>query len=319
MAALPGVTGVARSTRLPVQNSGGTTTRFVEGYIAPAGTGNVELNYNLVDETYFETMGILVESGRAFVLDDGVGSNPIVIVNETAARRFWSNDGAVGGRVRGESAESPWADVVGVVGDSKIRTLDEPETPFLYFPLSRAAVGRLYFLVRTEADPTVLTAALRATVREIDPTLDVFEAGPLETHISTSLDPLRTGVLAMSGFSLLAILLASLGIYAVVSFVVARRTAEMGIRIALGAARRRIVGMVVRDVLVTVGVGMVVGLGLAALILPRVAEALFGVGGLDPVAFGGGAALFLAVSAVAAWIPARRAAHADPVEALRAS
>ena len=319
MAALPGVTGVARSTRLPVQNSGGTTTRFVEGYIAPAGTGNVELNYNWVDETYFETMGISVEAGRAFVLDDGVDPNLIVIVNETAARRFWSNGGAVGGRIRGESAESPWANVVGVVRDSKVRTLDEPETPFLYFPLSRAAVGRLYFMVRTDTDPTVLTAALRATVREVDPTLDVFEAGPLETHISTSLDPLRTGVVAMGGFSLLAILLASLGIYAVVSFVVARRTAEMGIRIALGAARRRIVGMVVRDVLVTVGVGMVVGLGLAALILPRVAEALFGVGGLDPVAFGGGAVLFLAVSAVAAWIPARRAAHADPVEALRAS
>jgi predicted permease len=319
MAALPGVTAVARSTRLPVQGSGGTTTRFVEGYVAPAGTGNVELNYNLVDESYFETVGIPVEAGRAFTLDDAAGTDGVVIVSGTAARRFWSGaGGAVGGRIRAESAESPWANVVGVVGDAKVRSLDEADTPYLYFPLSRSAVGRLYFLVRTDASPAGLASGLRAAVREVDASLDVFAAGPLEAHVATSLDPLRAASLAMGGFSLLAILLATLGIYAVVAFVVARRTAELGIRIALGAARRRIVGMVVRDTLVTVGVGMAAGLSIAALVLPRVAEATLGAGRLDPVAFGGGAALFLAVSALAAWVPARRAARADPVDALRA-
>jgi predicted permease len=322
MAALPGVTAVGRSTRLPVQGSGGTTTRFVEGYNAPTGTGNVELNYNLVDEGYFETVGIPVEAGRPFTVDDAASASPVVIVSGTAARRFWSGagdaEGAVGGRIRAESAESPWASVVGVVGDVKVRSLDEPDTPYLYFPLSRATVGRLYFLVRTDGHPAGLATGLRSAVREVDSSLDVFAAGPLEAHVATSLDPLRAASLAMGGFSLLAILLATLGIYAVVSFVVARRTAELGIRIALGAARRRIVGMVVRDTLVTVGVGMAAGLSIAAVVLPRVAEATLGAGRLDPVAFGGGAALFLAVSALAAWVPARRAARADPVDALRA-
>lgn len=318
IAGLPGVVGVGRSTRLPVQDAGGTTTRFVEGYVAPSGTGNFEIVYTLVDDDYFEVVGIPVTAGSPFAERDDPDANGYVLVNETAARRYWDGPAAaVGGRIRGESADSEWSVVGGVVGDSKVRSLDEAETPLLYFPLDRSSVGRIFFLVRTEGDPGALVPGLRAAVGQVDPTLEVFAAGPLESHISTSLDPLRTASLAMGGFSLLAIVLATMGIYAVVSFVVARRTAELGIRIALGAARGRIVTMVVREILVTVGLGMVVGLGLSAWVLPEITQALFGVGRLDPVAYGGGAALFLLVAGLAAWLPARRAAGTDPVEALR--
>lgn len=319
MAALPGVTSVARSLRLPVQGSGGTTTRIVEGYAAPTGTGKLELDYNYVDEAYFGTMGIPVRAGRPFQPDDGQADDAAVLVNETAARSFWAGDAAaVGGRVRGESEGSPWASVVGVVGDTKIRSLDEADTPLLYMPLSRVQVGRVYFLVRTETDPSGLVAGLRAVVREVAPSMEVFEAGPLAAHVSASLDPLRTASLAMGGFSMLAILLATLGIYAVVAFVVAGRTAELGIRIALGAARWRIVGTVLRDILAVVAVGTVAGLTVAGLVLPRVAGAILGLEGMDPLAFAGGVAVFLAAAALAAWVPARRATAADPVEALRA-
>ncbi len=318
LAALPGVVSVGRTTRMPVQNSGGTTTRVVEGYTAATGTGKLELDYSFVDEAYFETVGITVRAGRGFTLDDGQAEGQVLLVNETAARSFWPDEAAaVGGRIRGESEDAPWADVVGVVADAKIRSLDEADTPLIYFPLSRVRTSRVFFLVRTDADPAALTPALRAAVDDVAPSLDVVAAGPMASHVASSLDPLRTASLAMGGFSLLAILLATLGIYAVVSFVVAGRTAELGIRIALGAARWRIVGTVLRDILAIVVVGTLVGLAVAGLVLPRVAGAVLDIDGRDPIAFGGGVALFLAAAAFAAWVPARRATAADPVEALR--
>jgi len=314
--ALPGVSRAALTTRLPVQR-GGTTTTVVEGYDPPAGTDATELAFSFVSPAYFEALGIPLLAGRGFGPDDRPETPRVVLVNETAARRFWAGD-AVGGRIRPQGAPDAWQEVVGVVGDVKVSDLQEPPTPMIYFSAEQAAVGCCTVVARTEGDPASLVPGLREALREVRPSLPVTRLGTLEEHVGEALSAPRAAAAAMGAFSLLALVLATLGIYAVVSFAVARRAAELGIRIALGAARGRVVRMVLAETLVTVGVGIAAGIALALLAAPNLQGVLFQVGALDPSTFLGGAALLLGVAMVASLVPALRAARADPVEVLRA-
>jgi predicted lysophospholipase L1 biosynthesis ABC-type transport system permease subunit len=242
----------------------------------------------------------------------------VAILSETAARRYFGDRSAVGRRLRPQSAPDAWIEIVGVVGDTRIQSLTEAPTPLLYYPLPVASVGRVWYLARAEGDPSMVATAMRGALREVAPALPVLEVGRLDRRMDATLGPMRVASLVLASFSAFALLLATTGIYAVVSMGVARRSAELGIRIALGAARRRVVAMVLGEVMVTVALGMVAGLAFAVLVAPRLSGFLFGVGGWDAMAFGVGAALLGAVAVAAAWIPARRAATADPVDALRA-
>ena len=316
VAALPGVDRVALTSRLPVQ-AGGSTTTVIEGYAPPSGTGAVELPFAVVSGDYFETMGIRRLAGRGFGPDDRPGSPSVVVVNETAARRFWGGD-AVGGRVRPEGQPNAWREVVGVVADVKVSGLQEPPTPMLYMAAAQSAPAAFTVVARTDGDPAALAPALRRALGAVRPGLPVTRLGTLDDHLGRALVGPRAVTGLLGTFSLLALLLASLGIYAVVAFSVARRAGEMGIRVALGAPRRRLVRMVLREALVPVAAGLAVGLA-AAVAAARLMDALlFGVDALDPLAFGGGLALLLAAAILASWLPARRAAGADPLEALRA-
>lgn len=314
--ALQGVERAALTTRLPVE-PGGTTTQIVDGYEPAAGTGSVELPFAFVSRDYFETMGIRVIGGRTFTADDHAESPMVIVVNEAAARTFWGED-AVGGRIRPQGApDAPWRQVVGVVTDVKVDGLQEPPTPMIYYSAEQAGIGSFAIVARAAGDPAALTGALRNALREVRPSLPVNRLITLEAHLGDALAGPRAAAALMGGFSLLALLLASLGVYAVVAFTVERRTQELGIRLALGATRSRIIGMVLVKSLVIVALGVAAGLTLAVPAMRGLEGMLFGVRAVDAITFIQATLLLLVAAAGAAFLPALRAARADPVEALR--
>jgi len=313
---LPGVSRAAIASRLPAQDFASSTT-VVEGYDPPSGTDATELPFAVVSEGYFRTMGIPLVAGRTFAEEDRAESPLVVLVTETGARRFWSGD-AVGRRIRPQGAEDAWRRVVGVVGDVTVEDLQEPPTPLFYYFAEQLPLSRFFVVARTAGDPAALVGPLREELRAVRASLPITELGTMESHLGQSLSGPRTAAALVGVFSVLAVLLASLGIYAVVSFTVARRSSEMGIRVALGADPGQVVGMVVAESMTSVAVGLLVGVGLALVAVRGLERVLYQVGALDPATFAAGTAGLLAVAALASWIPARRAARSDPVEVLRA-
>ena len=314
-AALPGVSAVGVTTRLPVQ-PGGSTTTVVDGYTPPSGTDSVELPVALVDDGYFEAVGLGIMTGRPFSREDRVGPR-VALVNETAARRFWADGNPVGRRLRPQGAPDAWFQVVGVVEDSKVANLNEAASPMLYYPIGESPTSG-YVLVRTDGAPSALLSGLRAELRAVNPDLPLSALGTMESRLADSLAGPRIAAGVLGAFSLLAMLLASLGIYGVVSFAVARRSPEMGVRIALGAGRLQLIRMVMREMPTTVAVGLTGGIALALLAARVLEPALYEVAAGDVVSFAVGALLLTTVAAVATYLPARRAASVDPVTALRA-
>jgi putative ABC transport system permease protein len=319
IAAIPGVAGAAFASRIPAQ-SGGTTTTEVEGYTPPAGTSAVEMPFVLVSDGYFRVMGVPLLDGRLFNEDDVPSSDGVsIIINETAARRFWGDVDVIGRRMRGQGSKKWTRTVVGVVGDAPISRLGERPRPMFYFATRQVAALPSFLVARTDGPPSAILAPMRRALAVLQPSVAVDAQSTLAAHFGASLSTPRTLAKVMGVFSLLALLLAGLGIYAVVSFSVARRTSELGIRMALGAEGSRVVRMVVGEVAGVVILGLAVGLAVSALTAPRMGGMLYGVRALDPVTFGGAVLVLSGVAWLAAWIPARRAARADPVEALRTS
>jgi len=316
---LAGVTGVALATRLPAQ-SAGTTTTEVEGYTPPAGTDAVELPFALVSDGYFETMGIPLLQGRLFDDDDEPGGSGLsILIDRAAARRFWGDADPIGRRMRGQGSEAWTRTVVGVVGDAPVARLGESPRPMFYFSTRQRPAVPGYLVARTSGDPAAILAPMRRELSGLFPSAVVDAQGTLATHFGATLSTPRMAARAMGAFSALALLLAGLGIYAVVSFSVARRTAELGIRMALGAERSGVVRLVVREVAGVVVAGLAVGVAVAAVAASRLGGMLYGVGILDPIAFGTAVLVLVGVAWIAAYVPARRAARANPVEALRVS
>lgn len=313
--AIPGVERAALTTRLPLQG-GGTTSRVVEGYTPPAGTSAVELPFAFVSPGYFETMGIPLLAGRAFSTADRADTRPVVVVNEAAAHAYWGGD-AVGGRLRQQSADSDWLDVVGVVADTKVAELTEAPTPMLYASAEQFGAGVFSIVARTSGDPAALTFSMRRALQDYRASLPVTRLLPLEAHFGDAMQIPRAATLLMGGFSMLALLIATFGIHAIVAFAVERRTHELGIRAALGATGSRIVRMVLWESLATVSLGLAAGLVLAALLARGLESVLFGVPPVDLISFAGASVLLLGAACLAALLPARRAAGANPVDVLR--
>jgi predicted permease len=316
---LPGVTRAAIASRLPAQRSG-TTTTIIEGYTPAAGTDAVELSALIVSPEYFETMGLRFAAGRGFAPTDVRSAARVVVVNQAAARRYWGGDAAVGKRMRSQSQNSPFRTVVGIVEDSPVAAFPErPVRPMFYVAAAQAVVNGGYLVARTDRDPGTLPAEMRAAALGTRASVDVPAQGTLASIFEAALARPRFIVRTVSAVSLLAVVLAALGIYAVVAFNAARRSGEMGIRMALGATASRVVRLVVRDALGAVVLGLAVGLVVAAAIVPGLEPALFGVAPRDPVTFLAAVISFALVAGVAAYLPARRAARTDPSVTLRAS
>ncbi|MBN1239271.1 MAG: ABC transporter permease [Gammaproteobacteria bacterium] len=318
VSALPGVERAAVTTRLPVQPRGFSTTTIIEGYTPRVGTEAVELPVAFVSREYFPTMGIALLSGRTFAATDHADAPIVAVVNEAAAGLYWTGSEPVGGRVRPQDAPDAWRQVVGVVADVKVADVTEPPTPMIYYPIEQLPSAAFSVVARTSGDSAVLGSALRHALTDVRPSLPVISQFPLDEHVTGSLDSARTLVSLLNGFSLLALVLAAVGIYAAVSFTVERRAHEIGIRVALGATYSRLVAMVFRQTLWITGIGLALGLGAAALAARGLQGLLFGVAPIDPFTFMAAAAVLLVTACTAAFLPARRAAKGDPVDALRA-
>jgi predicted permease len=311
---LPGTTGVALGSSVPLSLRGSRTGAGVEGY-EPRQGEDMEFRFAVVGPNYFRVLRIPLLRGRGFSAADRAGAPPVVIVNEAFARRFWPDQDPLGKRLN-FAANLKNLTVVGVVPTGKYTSLAEDPTPFLYLSYLQAPQDMLVHIRSTRQAERVIPGVRRA-VHEIDPDLPLTTLAPMTEVMATSRLPQRIGAAVLTLFAALAMLLAAVGLYGVMAAVVSRRTREIGIRVALGADRRRIVRLVVGRGLGITVLGLTVGLALAAVLSHLLSRFTFGIQTLDPPAFIGMSVLFAAVATAACYLPARRASRVEPMAVLR--
>jgi predicted permease len=267
-----------------------------------------------VTEGYLETLGVDLIEGRTFTRqDDGTGA-PVIVVNRRFAERFWPNQSAVGKIVQTAGKDRQ---VIGVVETGKYRSLGEEPTEFMFLPERELFRSGLILVARTRSNPEEVLRRVRATVRELDASLPLYDVRTMQDHMGIALMPARLGGSVLGIFGVLGLALAAVGIYGVMAYSVAQRQRELGIRVALGADRQRVVGLVLREGLGLAGIGVLVGLAGAAGASQLVKGMLYNVRALDPVAFGGVPVLLMLVAALAVYLPARRASRVEPMRVLK--
>jgi putative ABC transport system permease protein len=311
---LPEVQAVGAVSRLPLGEGNITTALTVEGRPMPEGQ-LPSVDYRVASDSYFPAMGIPLLEGR---LADPRNANEVNI-NQTAARRFFRGESPIGKRVKfGLGAtKDPWRTVAGVVGDVHHLGLEIAPRPEVYRPYIANPLGAPVFAVRATGDTQTLAAAIRERLRAIEPEVPMFNVATMEQLLAQSLQARRLSVSLLTGFAGVALLLAAIGLYGVISFAVRLRTHEIGIRVALGAEGGSVVRMIVAQGLRIVLAGLGIGLAGALTIGPVLAHLTYGTGSRDPIALVAAAAALLTVGCVACYLPARRAADLDPMEALR--
>lgn len=320
--AMPGVQAVARASRGPL------SVNFTRVGVGPAEWTEPEattvplvpVEMAVVGAGYFDALGVPVLAGRPF--DDAVDaadSPPVAIVNEAFARRFWPAGGAVGRRIRTGMGASTM-EVVGVVRDYRVRSLQEPPTPYVHFAASQRPgfmVSATVLLARTRGDADALAATMQRELRRIDPDVVFWQGLTLRDNVAAQLLPVRLLSAMLGAAGMVAVWLAALGLYGVIAHAVVRRTREIGIRMALGATPRDVLGLVARQGAFSVAVGAAVGAALAFAAARATAGVLFGVDVADPWAWGGAVVTLAAVGGLAHALPARRAVRVAPAAALR--
>jgi len=275
------------------------------------------VRYSWISNDYFITLGIPLLAGRTFAKTDTKEAPRVIVVNETLARLVAGDESAVGRRVRSSTIRPILFTIVGVVADNVHESPRDKVDPFLYLPVAQAPISRATVYVRAAGSPEAVTKILRAELAALDPYLPMTELRPMTESVSQSLRAERRLGAMLSAFGSIGLLIVAVGLYGVLSYAVARRTREIGLRKALGAQQADITGMVVRRGLVWVSAGMLVGAGLAWAARELIQATLFGLEPTDPTVYLGSGALLLAVAAFAAFLPARRAARIEPMQALR--
>jgi len=315
--ALPGVEASGGATRIPLRD-GVTTKLDIEGSAVATGA-QPEVEFRRASARYFRAMGIPIVKGRALEEQDGPESRLVAVINETAARRFWPGADPIGARVRffGSDPNLPWWTIVGVVGDVKHFGLDLAPRPEVYIHFGQGPPISPFIAVRASIDPTGLTAAVRDTIRAIDRDVVIYNIATMPELIRGSIVQRRSNTISLGLFAAIALTLAALGIYGVLSYSVRQRTHEIGVRMALGAAHRDVVNLVLRQGLALVLIGVLAGL-LAALALTRLLSSmLYEVAATDPPTFIIVPVILILVALLATYLPARRATRVDPMIALR--
>jgi putative ABC transport system permease protein len=270
-------------------------------------------------------LGIQLKKGRFFTRQDGETVERVIIINETMARRFWPGQDPVGRRMKwgGTNSQAPWMTIVGVIADVKhgpLQTETIPQTVEPYLQVGDAMLGLLSSLtlvVRTDVDPTRLIAAVRREIRALDAALPVANVQTLEQHVHKSVAPQRFNTFLLAVFALLALILAAIGIYGIMARSVTRRTHEIGVRMALGAQRKDVLWLVVRQGMLLAFSGMAIGMAAALAVTRVLSSFLYNVKPRDPWTFASVAVLLSLVALLACYLPARRATRVDPAIALR--
>jgi hypothetical protein len=262
-------------------------------------------------------MEVGIVAGRGFTADDRPDTPRVAVVNETLARRFWPGESAIGKIFRTRGGEGPAFEIVGVSTDHKVLTLSERPKPFLHVARLQRPSAYSAIVARTRGDAGMLLRDMRRELLALDPNVVFIENQTMEAEVDATLLPMRASAWMVSGVGLVAMILAAIGLYGVIAYSVARRTREIGIRVALGARPGEVVQMVMRQGLVVTLAGLVGGCAVAIVAARALAGALYGVTPADPVSWLAAAALLLAVSAAANFVPAWRASRVNPTEALR--
>ena len=315
---LPGVEAVGLIDNLHLNSlSTNTTSVNADGVEPPPGRRAHSVDRATVDIGFFETVGIPIVEGRNFTEDDRPDTPRVAIINEALARQFWPDGDAVGQMLTAPDPDDPSHLVVGVAADTKVRTLGETPRAMVYHSYSQNYLAFLTVIARTSggAEQTALT--MLAVGRELDPDFFVWETKTMERHIGIQTLPARLSAFLLSAFAVLALLLSAIGLYGVVSYTVARRTREVGIRLALGADHGAVVRMLTGSGIRLVAIGTAVGLVVSVLLSRLLSQLLFGVEAFDLATFLAVPIMMTATGWLAAYVPARRASRVNPVTALR--
>lgn len=315
--ALPGVESAASvSPRMPFDVNWNQTSIRIDGKAyGPDDRGEMIANVS-VSPDYFSTLGIPIVEGRGFTEADRKGGPLVAVINETMARRLWPEESAVG-RTFTLSFGTKKFEVVGVTGNHRVHTIAERPTPYLHFAAGQEPFRFNHIVARTRGNAGQLLAAMRRELLSIEPGLVFMSSSTMEESLSASLLPERFGATLAAAFGALGTLLAAIGLYGVVAFSVARRTREIGVRMAVGANAQQVLGMVMKQGFALVGVGCLIGLALAAVAARLLSGVLYGVGAFDPAAWTTALGVLAIASALANIVPALRAMRVDPVSALR--
>jgi putative ABC transport system permease protein len=320
MESMPGVEQVAVVTSLPFHPSRINAQGLlqIEGRPEPPPGQELRVFTTVASPEYFEVMGIPLVAGRGFSVQDRSDAPAVAIISEALSRRYFADANPIGQKVTiGVMSRPVTREIVGVVGDVRPTRLDSDPEPELFIPFLQSGTGSVTFVARTSGDPAGTLPALREQIWQIDPGQAIYHASTLDDLISETLVVRRFHVMLLASFSLIALILAAIGIYGLISFSTSRRTGEIGVRMALGARESDVVGMILREGVQLSLVGILLGVVGALLLTRFMAHMLYGVTPTDFPTFGILAAFMLAVSAAATYLPAYRAATADPVASLR--
>jgi putative ABC transport system permease protein len=316
--ALPGVENAAYGSTLPFQSIGNTRGYLIQGMPVDRNFFPDAL-FRVGSSTYLQTMGIRLVEGRFFTALDTTSTDPPFIVNESFARHYWPKKSAIGQRISFNRPVPTWRPIVGVVADVRERGYELAMKPELYAPIVLQNDGYVpdYLVVRTKGDPTALAPAARRVIASVDPEQPVSNVQTMDEIVDLNVADRQQQMFLLGAFAGLALLLASIGLYGVLSYAVTQRSREIGLRIALGASASRVVRMIVARGLALTGIGLMIGLATAWAATRAMKNLLYGVAATDPVTFTAVAALLGFIALIACYAPARRAARVDPITVLR--
>lgn len=317
--ALPGVQAAAYASTLPFQSIGNTQGYRLEG-IEKDLNFSPDALYRAGSWNYLQMLRVTLREGRFFDGRETPTSQPVIIINETFARHYWPNQPAVGHRISIDGAQVKWRTIIGVVEDIQERGYDLWMKPGFYIPTTQEVYPPSdsdYLAVRTKGDPMAHVAAIRRIVAAIDPAIPVANVETMDEIIDSNVVDRRQQMMLLGAFAALALVLASIGLYGVLSYAVTQRSREIGLRMALGASGSSVVRMVVRHGLALTGMGIAIGLAGSWAATRSLKNLLYGVTATDPVTFAEVAALLTLIALAACWIPARRASKVDPITVLR--
>jgi predicted permease len=314
---LPGAQSASLAYVTPLGRTRMAEGIVVDGQSAPASEGPIEVNANVIAPAYFQTMGIPLLNGRDFSTADGETSLKVAIVNEAMVHRFWPDRNPLGQRFRLRNQNGPLVEIIGIAKDTKYRTLQEEPRPSFYLPLLQHYQPRMIVHARSLDSPSNLAGPIRNAVQSLDSDVAVFDVKTLSEQLAVSLSQAQMAASFFSIFGLIALVLATFGVYGVMSFYVAQRTRDIGIRMALGARRTDVLKSVITQSLTLVLTGITIGLAASLASTRVISGLLFNISPTDPLAYSAIGLLLAVVGLTASSLPALRASKVDPMIVLR--